>query len=126
MAWLKSEPGSVDARGRPGLGECGRAPQLAGGHGQRGTAPGNRPAGSAARALALHSAGRDDQALARLDQQAPELQLVRRVGLVRGGVQAELGRRADSAAALTAASSGPLVPEESALLQAAKSRNLAQ
>jgi tetratricopeptide (TPR) repeat protein len=124
-SWLKAEPASLDAQG--GLVWEGAVIHHAWPMDNASVGPLQATAAwTAARALALHSAGQDDEALERLAKLPPEVQQDRRVDLVRGIAQAELGRRAESAASLAAAAAGPLLPEESALLQAAKARIQAQ
>lgn len=83
----------------------------------------NDPAWVAARAFGLHTAGEDDEALARLDRLPEAAAQDRRVQLVRGVILADLGRPEESERALAAAAANPLLPQESALVVAARARN---
>jgi tetratricopeptide (TPR) repeat protein len=81
------------------------------------------PGWAAAHALALHAGDRDGEALDGLAALSPEAQADRRVALVRGVLLAGRSRRDESEQALAIGAAGPLLPEESALLQAARTKN---
>ncbi len=84
------------------------------------------PAFAAARALRLRAADRGAEARALLDGLPAAAKDDRHVSLVRGLLLADAGQRAESEQALGAAASGPLLPEESLLMQAAHVKNHAQ
>ncbi len=84
------------------------------------------PAFAAARALKLRGADRGAEALALLDGLPAAAKDDRHVALVRGLLLADRGQRPESEQALGAAASGPLLPEESLLMQAAHAKNRAQ
>jgi tetratricopeptide (TPR) repeat protein len=81
------------------------------------------PGWAAAHALALHATDHDGEALDGLSELSPEALADRRVALVRGVLLADRGQRAESGQALTLGAAGPLLPEESALLLAARGKN---
>jgi tetratricopeptide (TPR) repeat protein len=84
------------------------------------------PAFAAARALKLRAADRGAEALALLDGLPPAAKDDRHVALVRGLLLADRGQRVESEQALGAAAAGPLLPEESLLVQGAHARNRQQ
>lgn len=121
-AWGKAEPGNVEARSGaiwtaavyrhswPGVSDADEKVRAT-------------PGWAAAHALALHLADHDGEALDGLAALSPEAQADRRVALVRGVLLADRGLREDSDRALTAGAAGPLLPEESALVLAARTKN---
>jgi len=120
-SWSKAEPDSLEARG--GLAWTAAVvhrswpDQSGAGKALRAT-----PGWAAANALALHAAGRDDDALAALAKLPAQAQADRRVALVRGVLLAAGGKRDESARALTSGAAGPLLPEESSLVVAARAK----